>query len=98
MSTPADQPQLVRLRVAAEAVRLPPARVRRYVRAGLVRPAGLDGADVLFGEPELRRLRKIRRLRHDLGINQAGVEVVLRLLDQIDTLRSQLSDRPGTGR
>jgi MerR family transcriptional regulator/heat shock protein HspR len=94
MSTPGNQPQLVRLQVAAEAVRLPPARVRRYVRAGLVRPTRLEGADVLFGEPELRRLRKIRRLRDDLGINAAGVEVVLRLLDQIDTLQSQLANRP----
>jgi MerR family transcriptional regulator/heat shock protein HspR len=95
MSTPMERRQFVRLNVAAETVGLPPARVRRYVRAGLVRPARGDGAEALFGEPQLRRLRKIRRLRDDLGINSAGVEVVLRLLDEIDTLRAQLANRPG---
>jgi MerR family transcriptional regulator/heat shock protein HspR len=58
------------------------------VRAGLVRPARGEGGDALFGDAELARLRKIRRLRNDLGLNQAALELVLRLLDEIETLQS----------
>src|SRR5678816_1917481 len=86
MNTQMEPPQLWRLEIAAERVRLPAARVRRYVRAGLVRPARGEESEALFGDAELARLRKIRRLRHDLGLNQATLELVLRLLDEIETL------------
>jgi len=71
--------QYVRLDVAAGLVHLPPARIRLYVRQGIVRPSRVEGRAMLFGEPELARLRKIRRLTHDLGLNTAGVEIVMRL-------------------
>jgi MerR family transcriptional regulator/heat shock protein HspR len=83
----------IRLEVAARQVDLPPARVRRYVRTGLVRPARVEGRVALFGEAELARLRKIRRLRDDLGLNMAGLEVALRLLDEIQRLQSALDER-----
>ena len=81
------------LEAAARLVRLPPASVRRYVRAGLVLPAPVQHRAELFGEAELPRLRRIRRLRDDVGLNTAGVEVVLRLLDEIQTLRAALAYR-----
>jgi len=84
-----------RLEVAARLVRVPPARVRHYVRVGLVRPSRVEGTVVFFGDPELARLRKIRRLHDDLGLNTAGIEVTLRLLDEIDALRR--AARRGTG-
>ncbi len=80
----------VRLEVAARLVRLPPARVRRYVRAGLVQPPRVEGRSPLFSEAELARLRRIRRLADDLGLNAAGVEVAVRLLDEIEALRAAL--------
>ena len=83
----------VRLEVAAELTRLPANRLRRYLRAGLIRPARVEGRIPLFSEAELARLRKIRRLNEDLGLNQAGVEVALRLLDEIEALRAALDDR-----
>jgi DNA-binding transcriptional MerR regulator len=89
MNTQMASPQLWRLDVAAERVRLPAAQVRRYVRAGLVRPARGEGVEALFGEAELARLRKIRRLRQDLGLNLIALDVVLRLLDRIEALQSE---------
>jgi MerR-like DNA binding protein len=77
----------VQLEVAARLVRLPAARVRRYVRIGLVEPGRQQGSALLFGDAELARLRKIRRLFEDVGLNTAGVEIALRLLDEIDELR-----------
>lgn len=87
-----------RLGEAAGMVRLPQARVRRYVRRGLVRPSRMEGRIAFFGEDDLARLRKIRRLTEDLGLNAAGVEVVLRLLDEIDSLRHEIEERTATAR
>jgi MerR family transcriptional regulator/heat shock protein HspR len=85
-----------RLGEAAGMVRLPQARVRRYVQRGLIRPSRIEGRIVFFGEDDLARLRKIRRLTEDLGINSAGVEVVLRLLDEIEGLRDEVRKREST--
>jgi len=81
------------LETAARLSRLPPARVRRYVRVGLVRPSRVEGRKAFFSEAELARLRTIRRLGEDLGLNTAGVEVALRLVDEIRTLRKALHSR-----
>jgi DNA-binding transcriptional MerR regulator len=45
----------------------------------------------LFGELELARLRKIRRLTTDLGVNLPGVEVILRLTDELAVARRDAS-------
>jgi len=81
------------LETAARLSRLTPARVRRYVRVGLVRPSRVEGRTAFFSEAELARLRTIRRLGEDLGLNAAGVEVALRLVDEIRTLRRTLDAR-----
>jgi MerR family transcriptional regulator/heat shock protein HspR len=80
----------VRLGTAARLVHVSPARVRQDVELGLVRPSRVEGAIVFFGESELAQLRRIRRLRRDLGLNTAGVEVTLRLIDEIRRLRDEL--------
>jgi DNA-binding transcriptional MerR regulator len=67
---------------------MPPARIRYYVRIGLLQPSHVEGRRLYFGEPELARLRKIRRLHDDLGLDTAGVEVALRLLDEIERLHA----------
>ena len=74
------------------------AHVRHYVEVGLVRPSGSEGETPLLGEPALARLRRIRRVREDLGLNDAGVEVVLRLLDEIEALHQQLDARNESSR
>ena len=79
--------EVYELETAARLVRLPAARIRRYVRVGLIRPTRLDGRTAFFGEDELARLRRIRRLVEDMGLNMAGVEIVLRLVDELEVVR-----------
>ena len=88
MSITPDEQQFVGIRVAAREAQLPPARIRRYVRAGLVRPSRFDGRAALFSTLELKQLRKIRRLHEHLGLNMAGIEIVLRLLDELESARA----------
>jgi MerR family transcriptional regulator/heat shock protein HspR len=76
------------LAAAARRARLTEARVREAIRLGFVRPQRLEGSAAWFTEADLGRLRRIRRLREDLGLNTAGIEVVLRLIDQIETLQA----------
>jgi DNA-binding transcriptional MerR regulator len=82
-----------RLDVAARLVRVSPARIRYYVRTGFVRPSRVEGDAPFFGDAELARLRRIRRLQEDLGLNAAGVEVALHLLDEIEQLQAALDRR-----
>lgn len=84
-----------RLEVAARMVRVTPARVRYYVRAGFVRPTRIEGDAPYFGDDELARMRRIRRLQEDLGLNGAGVEVVLHLIDEVEQLQAALERRTG---
>jgi MerR family transcriptional regulator/heat shock protein HspR len=79
-----------RIEVAANLVGLPPARVRRYLKVGLVHALPDERGVLVLETTEITRLRKIRRLTTDLGLNLAGVEVVLRLLDQIDQMQAML--------
>jgi MerR family transcriptional regulator/heat shock protein HspR len=68
-----------------------PAVVRRYTRLGFVTPRSWRKRTPLYDDAELARLRKIVRLTRDLGLNLAGVEVVLRLTDEIAALRRALA-------
>jgi MerR family transcriptional regulator, heat shock protein HspR len=74
--------------VAAHLAGLSTARVRRLVRSGLVRPPVVERGRPLFGEAELARLRRVRRLTTDLGVNLAGVEVILRLTDELSAFHA----------
>src|SRR5262245_4092099 len=82
-----------RIEVAADLVGLPAARVRRYLKVGLVHASSDERGVTVLESTEIVRLRNIRRLTTDLGLNLAGVEVVLRLLDQIDEMQA-LIDNP----
>ena len=68
---------------------LPAETLIRYERAGLLRPRLIN--DVRFySEADIQRLSTIRRLTDICGLNLAGVDVVLRLLEEIETLQRQL--------
>src|SRR5689334_10864439 len=73
----------------AEAANVHPSLVECYVRFGLLE-ATVAGEIVCFEVTALPRLEKIVRLRSDLGINMAGVAVVLDLLERIQSLNRDL--------
>jgi MerR family transcriptional regulator/heat shock protein HspR len=77
-----------RITAAARLTGLSTARIRRYIASGLVPVAADERGAPLIGESGLARLRKIRRLSTDLGLNTAGVEIVLRLVDELAALRA----------
>jgi MerR family transcriptional regulator, heat shock protein HspR len=69
--------------VAAELVGMHPQTLRMYETKGLVRPQRTPGGTRLYSEADIERLRIVQRLTSDLGLNLAGVELVLRLEDEL---------------
>ena len=73
--------------VAAELCGVHPQTLRQYERLGLVAPSRAGAKNRLYSEGDILRVRRIQRLTQELGVNLAGVEVILRLLDEMDDLR-----------
>jgi MerR family transcriptional regulator, heat shock protein HspR len=69
--------------VAAELVGMHPQTLRMYETKGLVRPKRTPGGTRLYSEADVERLRIVQRLTTELGLNLAGVELVLRLEDEL---------------
>jgi MerR family transcriptional regulator/heat shock protein HspR len=77
-----DSPRYM-ISIAAELVGMHPQTLRIYESKGLVRPKRTRGNTRLYSDADLERLRLIQRLTTELGLNLAGVEVVLRLEDEL---------------
>lgn len=78
--------------VAARLVGVHEQTLRYYERAGLVEPARSKGRIRLYSLYDLERVRQIRRLTDDMGVNLAGVEVIMRLTDRIRELDQGINE------
>jgi len=87
-----DEPCYV-ISVAAKLVDLHPQRLRYYDRIGLLKPSRTAGRIRLYSHRDIEVLRKIARLTEDLGVNLAGVEVVLNMTRRIQELQRQLEQQ-----
>jgi|GEM_PF-322889 MerR family transcriptional regulator/heat shock protein HspR len=81
-----DEPMYV-ISVAARLVEMHPQTLRYYERAGLVKPKRSRGSIRLYSQRDIDRLRKIARLVDDLGVNLAGVEVILHLTEKLELMQ-----------
>ena len=73
--------------VAAEMLRVHPQTLRHYERLGLVTPERTNGNIRRYSEEDIARLRRIQQLMDDLGVNLAGVEVILNMHDAMEAQR-----------
>src|SRR5579864_8996597 len=74
--------------VAAEIVNVHQQTLRHYERLGLIEPQRGKGEIRYFSPQDIERIQQIRRLVDDLGVNLAGVEVILHMRDQQERLRA----------
>jgi len=77
--------------VAARILEMHPQTLRKYERAGLVRPSRTLGMLRLYSDQDIARLRLIKHLVDDVGMNLAGVEFVLQMFNRLLEARSLLS-------
>ncbi len=78
--------------VAAQILEMHPQTLRKYERAGFVEPPRM-GTLRLYSEEDIARLRLIKYFTDDLGLNLAGVELALDLIERLVALRLQLARR-----
>ena len=77
-----NQPVFV-ISVAARIVGVQTQTLRHYERIGLIEPSRTAGNQRVFSPKDIERIRQIRTLVEDMGVNLAGVEVILKLFDRI---------------
>jgi MerR family transcriptional regulator, heat shock protein HspR len=81
-----EREPLYAIAVAARLTRMHPQTLRKYERAGLLRPARQSGNQRLYSNADLRRLRRIRYLVERRGLNVAGLEITLAMVDRLERL------------
>lgn len=81
--------------VAARVLEMHPQTLRKYERIGLVSPSRTVGMLRLYSEEDIARLRLIKHLVGNLGLNLAGVELALRLFNRLISLRARMNRLEG---
>jgi MerR family transcriptional regulator, heat shock protein HspR len=82
-----EREPLYAIAVAARLTGMHPQTLRKYERAGLLRPARVSGNQRLYSDADLGRLTRIRYLVEERGLNVAGLEMTLRMVDRLDAVR-----------
>ena len=85
-----EQQPLYMIGVAAQLCGIHPQTLRQYERLGLIVPSRVGAKNRLYSEADIRRVQRIQRLTQDLGVNLAGVEIILKLLEDMDALQDEM--------
>jgi MerR family transcriptional regulator/heat shock protein HspR len=77
--------------VVCEMFHIHPQTLRLYEREGFLRPKRVGGAR-LYSQEDLERIRTILSLTKELGVNRAGVDIILRMKRRMDALQSEMEE------
>ena len=89
-----ERQRLYLISMAAELLEMHPQTLRKYERLGLVRPHRTQGSMRVYTDDELARLRTIKALVDEAGINLAGVQRLLLIAEVVERLRPLADTRP----
>ncbi|MFV0481601.1 MAG: heat shock protein transcriptional repressor HspR [Campylobacteraceae bacterium] len=81
--------------VVAKVLEIHPQTLRQYEREGLIVPSRTEGKMRLYSQMDIDRIKLILRLTRDLGVNLAGVDVVLQLREKMDELENLIDELRG---
>jgi MerR family transcriptional regulator/heat shock protein HspR len=76
----------------AEQYGVHPQTLRLYEREGLLKPSRSDGNTRLYTDEDLERLEVILHLTRDLGVNLAGVEIILNMRAKMEAMQGQIEE------
>ncbi len=88
MTPAADEPLYV-ISIAARMLNVQTHTLRYYERLGLISPSRTQGRIRLYSQADIERVRTIKQWVEDLGINLAGVEVMLRMRERVEALERE---------
>jgi MerR family transcriptional regulator/heat shock protein HspR len=80
------------IRAAAQLVGMHEQSLRSYERRGLIQPQRSAGNIRLFNDDDIEQIRLIKRMVDDLGVNLAGVEVIIRMRRQLVQTQQALAE------
>jgi len=84
-----DEPVYL-ISVVASMLEIHPQTLRQYEREGLVEPSRTQGRMRLYSQRDIDRMKLILRLTRQMGVNLAGVDIVLQLKEQIDQMQIEI--------
>ena len=93
--TSADSGRHYMISVVAKSYNIHPQTLRLYEREGLITPARSAGNTRLYDEETLERQDGLQTLTREMGVNLAGVEVILNMRDQLEELQQELHRATG---
>src|SRR5882757_9174562 len=76
----------------AEQYEIHPQTLRLYEREGLLKPSRSEGNTRLYTEDDVERLEVILKLTRDLGVNLAGVEIILNMREKMEEMQRQIEE------
>jgi len=91
MSSDDSEPRYV-ISIAARILGIQSHTLRYYERIGIIQPSRSRGNIRLYSESDIAQLRRVKTLMEDLGVNLAGVEVVLRMGQHMTELQRRMEE------
>jgi MerR family transcriptional regulator/heat shock protein HspR len=86
-----DEPVYL-ISVVAKILDIHPQTLRQYERENLIAPARSNGRIRMYSQRDIDRIRLILRLTRELGVNLAGVDIILRLKDNVDEMENDIAE------
>ena len=89
--TPRSKP-LYMIGVVAEMLKLHPQTLRTYEKKGLIRPSRTVGRTRMYSPEDVEEIARVTRLARDLGVNLAGIEIILKMRRRMLDMQAQIED------
>jgi len=86
-----DEPVYL-ISIVAKILDIHPQTLRQYERENLIKPSRSNGRVRLYSQRDIDKIKLILRLTRELGVNLAGVDIILRLKDQIDDMEKEIAE------
>jgi len=80
------------IKVVSERLTIHPQTIRNYEKTGLLKPSRTEGNVRLFSERDMGKLNKIMTFR-EMGVNLAGIEIIIKLLEQVEELKAIIQEK-----
>ena len=86
------QPGYFSISVVAKTYGIHPQTLRMYEREGLLKPSRTEGNTRLYAQTDVERLEAILSLTRDLGVNLAGVDIILKMREQMENMQQDVNE------
>ena len=91
MIHPYDEPVYL-ISIVSKLLDIHPQTLRQYERENLISPSRSNGRIRLYSQRDIDKIKMILRLTRELGVNLAGVDIILRLKDNVDCMESEIAE------